>query len=58
MQEMEKSLDVEIFANAEEKQIIKAYKLSGEAKINGIIEYLDTFFESQEESKCILFAHH
>lgn len=58
MQEMEKSIDADIFADAEEKQIIKAYKLSGEAKINGIIEYLDTYFEAQEEEKCILFAHH
>ena len=42
---MEKSLDAEIFAEVEVTQISKAYKLSGEAKINGIIEYLDTFLE-------------
>ena len=59
MGEMEKSLDAEIFGNdAEEKQVIKAYRLSGEAKINGIIEYLDTYFDAQEDEKCILFAHH
>lgn len=45
MGEMEKSLDSEIFANAEEKQIIKAYKLSGEAKIGGTIEYIETLIE-------------
>lgn len=52
MQEMEKSLDAEIFADAEERQIIKAYKLSGEAKIGGILEYLDTLLEC----KCELSA--
>ena len=56
MSEMEKSLDAAIFADAEEKQIIKAYKLSGEAKITGILEYLDTLLETVD--KTILFAHH
>ena len=57
MREMEKSIDAEIFANAEEKQIIKAYKLSGEAKITGILEYLDTLLDS-DDVKFIIFAHH
>ena len=33
MKEMDKSLDAEIFADREQMQLIKAYKLSGEAKI-------------------------
>ena len=45
-----------MFADAEEKQIIKAYKLSGEAKIIGIIEYIDTLLDSEE--KFIMYAHH
>lgn len=44
---MEKSIDSEIFADSEEKQIIKAYKLSGEAKIDGIIQYIETLLESK-----------
>ena len=47
MQEMEKSIDSEIFADAEEKQIIKAYKMSGEAKIDGIIQFIETLLESK-----------
>ena len=49
-------MNAEIFADAEEKQLIKAYKLSGEAKVGGILEYLDTLLDSVD--KCILFAHH
>ena len=36
---------------------MKAYKLSGEAKITGILEYLDMLLDSPEV-KFIIFAHH
>ena len=47
MREMDQSLDADIFIDCEEKQIIKAYKLSGEAKLEGIIQFVETMLESK-----------
>jgi SNF2 family DNA or RNA helicase len=35
---------------------MKAFKLSGEAKIRGVIEYIDDLIESN--TKFLVFAHH
>jgi SNF2 family DNA or RNA helicase len=53
---LHKSLDCSQFSDPEEKQIVKAYKLSGEAKVEGIKEFIDTMIDN--EIKFILFAHH
>ena len=43
-------------ANPEERAIGKAFKLSGEAKIEGVCEFIDTLVDTGV--KFILFAHH
>ena len=42
--------------DAEEKQLAKVYRLTGEAKIKGVIEFIDQLVEN--EIKFILYAHH
>lgn len=42
--------------NQPRKSFMQAYRLSGEAKVQGAIEFLDTLFEAGE--KFLLFAHH
>ena len=54
MQELPKNQ--EYCEDSEEKQLVKAYKLSGEAKLSGITDFLDTMFDN--DIKFILFAHH
>lgn len=46
MQELNKD-KIEYCSNQEERQLIKAYKLSGEAKINGIVKFLDHLLASK-----------
>jgi hypothetical protein len=43
--ELQKSLEFEINDDTEGRQIMKAFKLSGEAKIKGVIEYIETLLE-------------
>ena len=43
--ELQKSLEFEISDDTEGRQIMKAFKLSGEAKIKGVIEYIETLLE-------------
>lgn len=37
----------EFYSESEEKQLVKAYKLTGESKINGIVDFLETMIESK-----------
>ena len=43
--ELQKSLEFDIPDDTEDRQIMKAFKLTGEAKIKGIIEYIETLID-------------
>ena len=56
LSEMQTSLDCVVGVDAEEKTLMKAYQLSGQAKVGGVIDYAETLL--QTNAKFLLFAHH
>jgi len=59
MAELPRDLRSEAMGEPEEsKNITQAYKMSGEAKLKGIKEFLDNLFTNTSKPKFIIFAHH
>lgn len=57
MQEMPRDLMALLNGDPEQKGVTQAYKMSGQAKLKGIKDFLENIIANQE-TKFILFAHH